>query len=304
MKSIQKEYLMAVFAIFCWGTNAPVSKVLLTKLTNMEVLCYSSTIAAIVLLTAIFISGQWRQFRQYRLKDIGQLALLGSVGFFLYTALYQYGLTVLPAQTACILNYLWPLMTVLFSIPILKEKLSFSKLLALFLSFLGVVIIVFQPGASSGSGLNLSGCLSCILAAACYGCFCALNKKRGGSQMINMFIYIGTSAVLALCAGLTEGALPEMAVGMHLPTAAQLPGLLWHGIFITAVAYLLWAMALQGGNTATISNFAFATPAISLFLSALFLKEPVYVTSVIGLIFILGGFFLQMFLERKHTTGA
>lgn len=297
MKSIKKEYLYAAFAIFCWGTNAPVSKLLLTELGNMEVLGYSSSIAALVLLLVIFCTGEWRQFKQYHPKDIVQLALLGSIGFFLYTALYQYGLTVLPAQTACILNYLWPMMIVFFSVIILHETLSLPKILALILSFLGVVIIMFQPGSGAetvsgfGNGLSISGCLACILAAACYGCFCVLNKKRGGSQTINMFIYIGTSAVLALCAG--------SVTGLTIPAAAQIPGFLWHGIFITAVAYLLWAMALQGGNTATISNFAFATPAISLLLSALFLKEPVYVSSVIGMVFILGGFFLQMVMESR-----
>lgn len=298
---MKKEYWMAAFAIFCWGTNAPVSKVLLSELSNMAVLGYSSAIASIVLLLVIFLTGEWRLFRQYRAADYIQLALLGSVGFFLYTALYQHGLSVLPSQTACILNYLWPLMTVLFSVLIMKERLSIPKLLALFLSFLGVIIIMFQPGTSAGTGIDIIGCLSCILAAASYGFFCVLNKKRGGSQLINMFVYIGISAMLALCAGALEGFL-SMADGLSLPSVAQIPGFLWHGIFVTAVAYLLWAMALQGGNTATISNFAFATPAISMILSSLFLKEPVYATSIAGLIFILGGFFLQMFLEHKKTA--
>lgn len=112
--------------------------------------------------------------------------------------------------------------------------------------------------------------------------------------MINMFIYIGTGSVLAfLCCAKN---------GIALPTAAQLPGLLWPGIFIDAAGFLLWAIALQRSSTASIANFAYMTPGLSILLSALLLHEPVSPASVAGLSLILGGFFLQMFLEDSKTS--
>ncbi len=218
----------------------------------------------------------------------------GTIGYFLYTALYNHGLTLLPAQTACILNYLWPIFTVLFSTILLKEKLDLSKWLALGLSFLGIIVIMFQPGNENPMDINsIIGSFSCILAAALYAFFSVMNKKRGGSQLINMFVYIGVSALIALyfCA----------KDGFTVPAISQIPGLLWLGIFVNAAGYSLWAMALQGSSTASIANFAYITPALSLFLSALFLKEPIYLSSVLGLLLIIGGLFLQIFLERKGT---
>ena len=292
---MKKEYMMAGFTVFCWGTMAPVSKLLLSGLTNMEVLGYGSGIGALALLGAIIVSGEWRRWKEYSWKDLAKLALLGTEGYFLYSAFYYYGLRVLPAQAACILNYLWPIFTVMFSSVILKETFSRSALMAMLLSFLGVMVIMqvspikHIPGKSAELA---GGYLSCILAAALYGFFNVMNKKQGKSQMINMFLYLGVSAVLALCCGWNEG--------LALPKTSQFPGLLWLGIFIDAAGYLLWAMALQETNTASIANFAYATPAISLFLSALILGEPVYLTSVIGLGLILGGFFLQMYLTPSR----
>ena len=167
--------------------------------------------------------------------------------------------------------------------------------MAMLLSFLGVMVIMqvspikHNPGKSAELA---GGYLSCILAAALYGFFNVMNKKQGKSQMINMFLYLGVSAVLALCCGWNEG--------LAMPKTSQFPGLLWLGIVIDAAGYLLGAMALQETNTASIANFAYATPAISLFLSALILGEPVYLTSVIGLGLILGGFFLQMYLTPSR----
>ena len=288
---MKKEYAMAAFSIFCWGTMAPVSKILLSGLSNMEVLFYGSAIAAIVLLLVILLSGKWRLFCQYTVKDYLQLFNIGFVGYFLYSAFYYHGLTVLPAQVACILNYLWPILTVCLSCLLLKESFSSAKFLALLLSFTGVIVVTFQPGANTSlNSSSLTGYICCIVAAFLYALFNVLNKKKGGSQLINMFVYISISAVFAFFCCLRTGFSPI--------SGSQIAGLLWLGIFIDAAGFLLWAMALQAGNSATIANFAYATPALSIFLSCLLLDEPIYLTSFIGLGFILCGFFLQMYLSR------
>lgn len=291
---MKKEYLMAIITVFCWGTLAPISKLLLNNLSNMEVLGYGSGIAAVTLLIMIFVSGEWRFFKEYTFRDFLALAFWGTIGYFLYTALYNNGLTLLPAQTACILNYLWPIFTVLFSTIFLKEKLGLSKWFALGFSFLGIIVIMFQPGGQNPISMDgIIGSFSCILAAALYAFFSVMNKKRGGSQLINMFVYIGVSALIALCFCAKDG--------FTVPATSQIPGLLWLGIFVNAAGYSLWAMALQGSSTASIANFAYITPALSLFLSAIFLKEPVYLSSVLGLFLIIGGLFLQIFLEKRAS---
>ena len=69
------------------------------------------------------------------------------------------------ASQAFIINYLWPIMTVIFACIILKEKITFRKMLAIILSFAGVIIVT-----SNGDLLNigkdtLAGALCCIVAA-------------------------------------------------------------------------------------------------------------------------------------------
>ncbi|MBQ2926342.1 MAG: DMT family transporter, partial [Ruminiclostridium sp.] len=97
----------------------------------------------------------------------------------------------------------------------------------------------------------------------------------------------------SLVCALWGGGLPRVTGGQGL-------GFLWLGVFINAIGYLLWALALQDSNAATISNFAYGTPAIAMILSCIFLGEPMYLTSVIGLALILIGFFLQMYLTKRN----
>ena len=213
---------------------------------------------------------------------------LGFLGLFLYSALYYYGLAQLTSQEACILNYLWPIMLVIFSSIILKEKMTVAKSLAMLCSFLGIIILSSGSG-SSATGHAIAGMISCIVAAACYGLFSVLNKKADYNQNIAMMVIWFVTAVCAAVLGLiTEEWKP--IEGM------QWLGMLWLGVVIDAVAYLLWALALKGDeNTAKIANLAYLTPFLSLVVSAIVLKEQITVRAVIALIFIVGGILLQSF---------
>ena len=80
-------------------------------------------------------------------------------------------------------------------------------------------------------------------------------------------------------------------------------GIIWLGVIIDAVAYLLWALALKGvENTAKIANLAYLTPFLSLVVSTIVLKEQVQMRAIIALIFIVGGILLQSFYDYINNT--
>lgn len=291
---MKKAYWMAGFTVFAWGTMAPVSKLLLAGFRDMEVLGYGSGIGCLSLLAVILCKGEWRRLRAYSLRCILRLILLGTVGYFLYSLCYYHGLRLLPAQTACTLNYLWPIFSVLFSAVLLKEKLNKWVFASIALSFAGVAVMMVPSGEQALSG-ELEGIASCILAALLYGAFNVRNKKEGKSQLINMFIYLGTGAVWALlcCA-------PQ---GYTVPNTRQSIGLLWLGIVIDGLGFFLWAAALQCGSTAAIASLAYLTPVVSLLLSVGIFREPVHIASLIGLSMILCGFAFQIASQNRMRPG-
>lgn len=61
-----------------------------------------------------------------------------------------------------------------------------------------------------------------------------------------------------------------------------------------AIANVCWVEALRLGNTAKVSNLAYITPFVSLVWVAIFLKERIEIYSIIGLIMIVLGIFVQM----------
>lgn len=289
---MKKNYIYAFFTIFIWATMASVVKLLLTDIPNMEALSVSSIIAFLFLLIVNIKSGTIKQMSSYLVKDYFAMAGLGFLGLFLYSALYYYGLAQLTSQEACILNYLWPIMIVVFSCIILKEKMTLPKALAMVCSFLGIVILSTGSGGTATGNVTL-GIISCIVAAACYGLFSVLNKKADYNQNIAMMVIW---LVVAVCSGI----LGLMTESWQPISGIQWLGMLWLGVVIDAVAYLLWALALRGiENTAKIANLAYLVPFLSLVVSAVLLKEQIQMRAILALVFIVGGMLLQSFIRTN-----
>lgn len=289
---MKRNYLYAASAILIWSTMAAVVKRLLTGLPSLEALAVSSFFAFLLLL-AINLRGRAQAMRRWPLRDYMTVAVLGFVGLFLYSALYYYGLSQLSSQEACILNYLWPIMLVIFSSVILKERMTPIKAAAMLCSFAGIVVLSIGGGA--GSGNRTSGMLSCVAAAACYGLFSVLNKKAGKDQTVTMMTVWLTTGVCALAVGLiTETWTPI--------TGMQWLGLLWLGSACNAAGYLLWALALNGAeNTAAIANLAYLTPFLSLAVSAVLLKEKLRAHMIVALVLIVGGILLQQIWDQSRS---
>ena len=259
---------------------------MLGSLDSMQILSVTMLFAAIFLLLANLVKGNLKWLRVYKAADYLYMAVLGTLGLFLYNVFLYIGIDSMLASQAFIINYLWPIMTVLFACIILKEPMTAKTVIAIVLSFLGVVIVTADGTIGSG-GSSLTGALCCTLAAVSYGLFSVLNKRKGYDSLFSMLIYHIVAFALSALFNLFSG-------NSFVPQPPQLPGLLWIGVGTSAVAYTFWAMALAKGNTAKISTMAYITPFLSLIWTAVLLGEPIRWTSVLGLIVIVSGILLQM----------
>ena len=272
----------AAVTIILWGAMPALTKDLLNALPNFETLAISSLFAFLFLLAV-----NRRTLKNFSAEEIFTASWLGFLGLFLYSAFFYYGLARMTSQEACILNYLWPLMIVLFSCPVLGEKLTRRKLLAVGMSFIGVVVVMAGGVDENFSADKIFGALSCVIAVACYGLFSVLNKKIRLNQKFAMMIIWATTAI---CAGVS-GYLFER---WPLPSVGEFFGLLWLGILIDAVAYLTWALALEKTtNTARTANLAYLVPVLAIFISTFAFGEELSPAVLPALILIVGGILIN-----------
>ncbi len=283
---MKKSYMLAATSILCWSTVAVTSKLLLWSHNNFQVLWISALFAAVFLLIVNIISGNIKKLKDYKLKDYIISILIGLPGSFLYYVFYYAGTDKMLASQAFIINYLWPIMSVVFACIILKEKMTVKKAIAIAISFLGVAIVAGGDAAKINSDL-LFGATFCILGAVSYGLFTALNQKFDYDKSISVMISYIACFILTSIINIARG-------DLFVPNFIETLGFVWNGVITMAIANTVWVMALNSGNTAKISNLAYITPFLSMVWTLLILKERLNVYFIAGLVVIVLGIFIQL----------
>ena len=289
---MKKSYLFAGVSILLWSTVATVAKLLLGSLNSFQILSVTTLFAGVFLLVVNLVTGNIKKLKAYRPKDVLITVLIGLPGTFFYYVFYYTGTSLMPASQAFIINYLWPIMSVLFACIVLKEKMTPRKGIAIALSFVGVIIV------TGGALLSLHretllGAVCCVLGAVSYGVFTAYNQKYRYDRRISFMIFYFTSFLLTMGINVATDNLFTLS-------PVQVLGLGWNGIFAVAIAGICWMVALESGKTAKISNLAYITPFLSVLWTAIFLKEKMTVYSLVGLAVIILGILIQMG-EKKEA---
>ena len=158
----------------------------------------------------------------------------------------------------------------------------------------------FQWGrfaALTAFALGLGGVLACVAAACSYALFAVLNIRVTCDKFVAMLVYyVSTTAASLLCL-LAQGPVPAL-------TLTQWSGILWLGVLTNGLAYTSWALAMDLGDTAKLSNLAYLTPFLSLVYIFFLLHEPITMSSYLGLLFILSGVVLQVARVRPRRHPA
>lgn len=286
MKQAKQAYFFVAGAILLWASTAAVGKLLLNDLTLFQVIFYTTLFSVLGLFILVLIQRKLPQVFQYRRKEYLRIAGMGFLGGFLYSFLLFGGLAYASAQEAFIINYLWPLALVAFAVLLIKEKLTFSKVLGLGISFIGVIIV-----ATHGNILGLTfahplGDFLAFLGAVVYGLFSVLGKKYDYERTTSLFLYFLVGWILVVL-------ISPFVMDFRMLTLQQWLGLAWIGAATNALAFWCWFKALEYGEPTKITNVVFLTPFISLVYIFFLVGEPILISSIIGLICIVLGIVIQ-----------
>lgn len=295
MKKIKREYMLAGITVLLWGTLPSVSKLIINQLSPITATFYVSLTATATLFIINVIRRGFGFYRIYNIREHLRIACLGFLGLFCYTTLYYIGLEGLTSQVAGIINYMWPVMIVLFSCIILKEAFTVRKMAAMAVSFAGMVLICAQGIFGGNAENSLGGMLCCFAAAVCYGLYSALNKKYDYDQWIVLNTAFGVTALLS-------GIWCAFTSGFSQPDAAMIAGLLWVGVFVNGIAYVLWGIAINSGETAKVSILAYICPFLSLIFGRILLEEHISAMSFAGVILIIGGVLIQVDFRKTEQA--
>ena len=156
---------------------------LLTDLNNLQVLFFTNLFAFLSLFVIVLFQKKKAIIQAYTKKDYLTFAWMGLLAVYLYTFFFYGVLQLLPAQEALIINYLWPIMVMVFAVLILKEQITSRKILGIICSFLGVAIVITKGNFFALQFGNALGILTAIAGAVVFSLFSVLGKKQNYDKL-------------------------------------------------------------------------------------------------------------------------
>lgn len=292
MNNTRKSYLFTLLAVLFWSTIASALKITLRYIDFRELLLFASTTSLIILLIAL--AGQKKMYllKQLKAGDYLRSATLGFINPFVYYLVLLKAYDLLLAQEAGTLNYIWPVVLVLLSIPLLKQKIGWISIAAVIVSFFGTMVIGTQGNIL---GLNFSSPLGVGLAlgsAILWALYWIYNVKDKKDEIVKLFMNFAFGTLYIFLFLIITGQI-------SLPNTYGLLGSVYVGIFELGLTYILWMKGLQlATTTAKVSNLVFISPFISLFFIRFLVGEPILPSTIAGLILIVGGILLQQYARK------
>jgi len=250
-----------------WGFNWPVTKFLLGELPPLTLRGVTGVIGALLLATLALVrraslavgEGQWPR-----------LVLAAMLNVTCWMVLMAYALFFLPASEATLIAYTMPVWASLLAWPVLGERPTVLRTLALVMAFAGLASIMGGNGFTA-SVAKLPGILMALAGALAFALGTVLAKK----------LPVKLPPIAAAAWQIGIGCFPIAALGLlfettHLEKVSAIGW--WLLVYSTVVqfciAYVSWFAALARLPASIAAIGTMAVPVIGVIASATALREP------------------------------
>jgi len=155
--------LLLVAATACWGTGTVVTKQVLGSVEPLTLLPLQLVASCLFLLAAVRISNT-------KVDWSAQMTRLTLLGILNPGVAYALGLPGLASITASMSVLLWaaePVLILLLAAALLRERVPLALAAVIAVAVLGVVLVVYQPGAT-GDAVGVALTLAAVGACALY----------------------------------------------------------------------------------------------------------------------------------------
>jgi drug/metabolite transporter (DMT)-like permease len=266
----------------CWGFNWPVTKYLLSELPPLTLRGSTGVIGAALLALFAVMRGQSLKVPP---EIWPRLILAGLLNVAAWMVLMGLALLWLPASEAALIAYTMPVWASLLAWPVLGERPTVLRTLALVMAFAGLAAIMGGNGFEA-SMAKLPGIVMVLGGSICFALGTVLAKK----------LPIRLPPITAAAWQIGIGCFPILIAGLAIERSDinAITKLGWALLFYSTViqfcvAYLAWFAALARLKASVAAIGTMAVPVIGVIASALALGEPLGPGQIAALVFTLAG---------------
>lgn len=272
------------FTVLMWGSSFVVIRSAGTDLDPGPMALLRMAVATVILAPVALRAGVLRRVPRGRL--LGLVLLYGVLWFAGYQLALNAAERYIDAGTAALFVNVAPLLIALGAGTLLREGLPARLLVGGAVGLVGVTIMSLgvSGGGLSGPGAA-GGVVLALLAAVLYATSVLLQKvilrRLDGLSATWLGFVVGTVVLLPFA--------PALGAQVQTATAASVLGVVYLGVFSTALAFSTWAYALARIPAGRLGMVAYLVTVVSVVLSWVFLGEvPSSLTTAGGVIALAG----------------
>jgi drug/metabolite transporter (DMT)-like permease len=286
-----KAIFKYVAALLLFGSNGIVASYI--SLSSYEIVFTRTLIGSLFLALIFIFTRQKVRFWLHKLHFL-YLAIsgvaMGTSWMFLYEAYTQIGVSI-----ATLAYYCGPVMVMILSPLIFKEKMTAARLIGFLSVLLGMLCV---NGQALLQGSVSWGLIFGIFSAFTYAFMVIFNKKAVSIIGLenSMWQLIISFLTVAIFLGLKQGFSINIAPGNLLP-------ILFLGVVNTGMGCYFYFSSMSDLSVQTVALGGYLEPLSALFFSAVFLGETLSFVQIAGAVLILGGAaFGELFRQQKLTA--
>jgi drug/metabolite transporter (DMT)-like permease len=278
MKKIWLFILLAMVVVF-WGNAFVAIKYLLEheKLTPMDLIALRYVPAAALLMAMIFVAYPARMVLNVWKKEWLGISLYGITGVLGYNLALNFGETKIAAGSASLIVGLSPILTLIASNLVLKERITAKKLWGIIIAFAGLFVVV-RWGTGDAINFNyLLGTLITFGAPISWAVYTIVGKPlvhRCDPNLVTISAIIWGSVPLVFF-------MPNMNILKNL-SAIGWGALTFLSLICTIFGFLVWSWALKKTEAARLGAIVYLIPLVTIVSGLLFLRESVTVGLLAG----------------------
>lgn len=218
--------------------------------------------------------------------------LLGVYGLFGYHFFYFLALKSAPALEANLINYLWPLLIVLFSAFLPQEKLRWFHIVGALCGFLGAILLLGSKGVSFSSEY-VQGYFYALICAFVWSSYSVLSRYFGEIPTLAVGGFCGATALLSLGA---HWAFEQT----YIPSFSEALAVIALGVGPVGIAFFVWDYGMKKGDIKFIGSLSYATPLLSTLMLVVFSHSaPSQTIWIACALIILGSLISSLGLKRS-----
>lgn len=267
-------YLFILMAALLWALiGVFTAGILATGVGAMEIAFWRALIGGALFVVHGWVAGHLHLNRR---RDAGVFVVFGIVGVALFFSAYNLAIDAGGISLAVVLLYTAPAFVVVFARIFLNERLTWTKILAVFLVIAGVSLVMFG-GDSDGITVTTASVGWGLAAGVGYASFYVVGKK-----LLEKYHPVAVYAYILPVGAL--GILPFVEFAPKTPTAWVLLGLLI--VLSTYLAYLVYYLGLRRAEASRAVLVASTEPVIAAVLAAVFFGERFGLWGALGAVMV------------------